>query len=190
MPNYSIEVPTIDSDRIRNGDPRAMGDALLAFQKTLGQIATAIAVPRIGKWKDELYDASHFTQGAGGTWTVIEADVIRNRYIIIDQMLVWDVAISDSLIAGTPDLLKIALPAGLKGFGPNAGGAGTAQGGVAWFASGAALSGIGGVQLVAADRFAYFLRTDPWATPWPTEATGFALQFVAIMDVAPLALGL
>ena len=69
-----------------------------------------------GIWFDVPFSAANFTAAGGGTWTIGAAAVIRNKYTLIGNTMVYSVYISwfsgDNVIAGTVTSVTITIPAG------------------------------------------------------------------------------
>ncbi len=107
-----VTVPSLDLDRIAQGDPLATRDAIQALASTLNLVAQASA-QRIGRWLDVPYDAANFFTNNTGSWTVLAANQIRYKYIVLDQLMILDVALINTTINnGTTTELKIAVPGG------------------------------------------------------------------------------
>ncbi len=67
----------------------------------------------VGPWTAVSFSAGNFTGSSGMTWTVGSGDVLANRYRIVDKHLFWDVTLTTTTVAGTPDTeLRIACPYG------------------------------------------------------------------------------
>ena len=68
-------------------------------------------------WKAVAFDGDNFTGGNSQTWTVAEADVRANRYIMLTPTtMLWVCNVFNSTVGGTPDpKLLIALPNGKAG---------------------------------------------------------------------------
>lgn len=65
-----------------------------------------------GAWIDHPFDAGDYVGEGTTTWTVAEADVLLNRYKLLDaNTLLWQFHVEMSTVAGTPTAeLQITLP--------------------------------------------------------------------------------
>lgn len=109
-----IQIPTIDIDRIRHGDLLATAEAFEAYGSVLSQLAQA-ASTRTGRWRDAQLVGANFRDATGsGGWTVDTGDILRARYCLIDDLLLFSIHLSGTAINNpTTGFLEIDLPAGL-----------------------------------------------------------------------------
>jgi hypothetical protein len=67
-----------------------------------GLVATAFTTPS--------FNAGDYTATESQTWTVAEADVVTNKYLVIGKMMIWEFFIDTTTVGGTPSyglLLKV-----------------------------------------------------------------------------------
>lgn len=186
--SIKIDAPQIDIDRIGQGDFGATRDAFVSLQGVIQQLTVALTQPRIGRWRDVPYVAGNFVGAGGGSWTVDAADVRRYKYVVIDQLLIVDLAVDTTVIAGVVNELRVTLPGGLKA----AGTIGSRQGVAMWSGSAGAAAAAGIAAVLANGGGSYFSvqRYDGSAAPnWPTY-TDLAVGLVALIEVLPTNLGL
>jgi hypothetical protein len=68
--------------------------------------------PAGGDWVDIPFNAANFTADTG-SWTVAAGNVVTHAYMVIGKTLWLTVWVSPSNVAGSPTVLRIALPPGM-----------------------------------------------------------------------------
>jgi hypothetical protein len=94
-------------------------DAFLQFPNGVFERGRGVA---LGAWQNIPYNPSDFTVSGTGSWSVPQKALVRNRYTLIGETLIWSIYIAwfvggtevePSVVTGNPNALQIALPPGL-----------------------------------------------------------------------------
>lgn len=177
-----LDIPQFDTQRIAMGGDagaRASRDAFEALQTYLGQLAIQSA-NRIGSFVSVPYDAANFTTNSTGSWTVDAADVLRYRYIKIDDLMILDFAAQLTTVGnGTTTECRVKLPAGCIGAGNDA----SRSSGV-WNNTGLRSMLLAIVQ--GGGNYVSCQRWDATGGAFPAVANDFFLGFVMPIEVLPV----
>jgi hypothetical protein len=63
-------------------------------------------------WQSPPFNAADYGGTGGVTWTVTAGHVLVNRYVIVGNVMHWQVYIAGSTVAGSGNLLTMRIPAG------------------------------------------------------------------------------